>query len=160
MVKEHTDLRALAEEVERGLAALELPASPETLYAPVRYVLEGGGKRLRPALVLLSAEAFGGAGARQRALPAALAVEVFHNFTLVHDDIMDRAETRRGRPTVHTRWDEGTAILVGDVMIGMAYEAVLRSNLDRKLEILEAMSQGLIYVCECQSIDCELGRRV
>ncbi len=75
--------------------------SPTALYDPVRYVLEGGGKRVRPALVLLAAEAFGGAEARARAMPAALAVEVFHNFTLVHDDIMDHAATRRGRPTVH-----------------------------------------------------------
>lgn len=131
---------------------------PQSLYEPTHYVLGGGGKRVRGVLTLLAADAVGGNGAL--AVDAGAAVETMHNFTLVHDDIMDRAETRRGRPTVHTRWDEGTAILVGDVMIGLAYEAVLRSALDRKLEILEAMSQGLIDVCEGQSLDCELARRV
>ena len=116
--------RPLAErlraDVEAGLAALGLPAEPASLYDPVRYALSSGGKRLRPVALLLAAEAFGGPAARRRALPAALAVETFHNFTLVHDDIMDRAETRRGRPCVHTRWGEAEAILAGDLMHGLS----------------------------------------
>ena len=116
--------RPLAErlraDVEAGLAALGLPAEPASLYDPVRYALSSGGKRLRPVALLLAAEAFGGPAARRRALPAALAVETFHNFTLVHDDIMDRAETRRGRPTVHTTWGEAEAILAGDLMHGLS----------------------------------------
>ncbi|NNF56666.1 MAG: polyprenyl synthetase family protein, partial [Rhodothermaceae bacterium] len=115
-------LRLLVEQVEGGLKALPLPDEPAELYAPVRYVLKGGGKRMRPVLLLLTAEAYGGAEARARAMPAALAVEVFHNFTLVHDDIMDAAPERRGRPTIHIRWDDATAILVGDLLMGLSYD--------------------------------------
>jgi geranylgeranyl diphosphate synthase type II len=86
----------------------------------VQYVLDGGGKRVRPTLLLLVAEAYGRSA--ETALPAALAVEVFHNFTLVHDDIMDEADERRGRPTVHVKWDVGTAILTGDLLMGLSYE--------------------------------------
>ena len=131
---------------------------PQSLYEPTHYVLASGGKRVRGVLTLLAADAVGGSG--ELIVDAGAAVEVMHNFTLVHDDIMDRAETRRGRPTVHTRWDEGTAILAGDVMIGMSYEAILRSTLDRKTEIMDALTRGLIDVCEGQALDCELARRV
>lgn len=131
---------------------------PQSLYEPTNYVLGGGGKRVRGVLVLLAADAVGGSAAA--VVDAGAAVETLHNFTLVHDDIMDRAETRRGRPTVHTRWDEGTAILAGDVMIGLAYEAVLRSDLERRIEILDALNRGVIDVCEGQALDCELAKRV
>lgn len=133
-------------------------SEPQSLYEPTHYVLGGGGKRVRGVLVLLAADAVGGAA--DRVVDAGAAVETLHNFTLVHDDIMDRAETRRGRPTVHTRWDEGTAILAGDVMIGLAYEAVIRGELDNKLGILDALTRGIIDVCEGQALDCELARRV
>jgi geranylgeranyl diphosphate synthase, type II len=131
---------------------------PQSLYEPTHYVLAGGGKRVRGVLTLLAADAVGGRG--DAVVDAGAAVETLHNFTLVHDDIMDRAETRRGRPTVHMRWDEGTAILAGDVMIGLAYEAVLHSALGRKLEILDALTRGVVDVCEGQALDCELARRV
>jgi geranylgeranyl diphosphate synthase, type II len=131
---------------------------PQSLYEPTHYLLGGGGKRVRGVLTLLAADAVGGSG--ERVVDAGAAVETLHNFTLVHDDIMDRAETRRGRPTVHTRWDEGTAILTGDVMIGLAYEAVLRSDVGHKLEILDALTRGVIDVCEGQALDCELAKRV
>jgi geranylgeranyl diphosphate synthase type II len=133
-------------------------SEPQSLYEPTHYVLGGGGKRVRGVLALLAADAVGGCGAD--VVDAGAAVETLHNFTLVHDDIMDRADTRRGRPTVHTRWDEGTAILAGDVMIGLAYDAVLHSALDRKLEIIDALNRGIIDVCEGQALDCELARRV
>ena len=132
-------------------------SEPQSLYEPTHYVLAGGGKRVRGVLTLLAADAVGGNGAD--AVDAGAAVETLHNFTLVHDDIMDSAETRRGRQTVHTRWDSATAILAGDVMIGLAYQAVLQSALDRKLEILDALSRGLIDVCEGQALDCELARK-
>lgn len=133
-------------------------SEPQSLYEPTHYVLGGGGKRVRGVLVLLAADAVGGSA--EGVVDAGAAVETLHNFTLVHDDIMDRAETRRGRPTVHTRWDEGTAILAGDVMIGLAYEAVIRGELDNKVEILDALTRGIIDVCEGQALDCELARRV
>ena len=145
----------LLADIERGLAGLDLPAAPASLYDPIRYVLASGGKRLRPVALLLSAEAFGGAAARARALPAALAVEVFHNFTLVHDDIMDRAATRRGRPTVHTTWGEAEAILAGDLMHGMSArllgEADLGEASGRRARAL--FDRMVVRLCEGQALD-------
>jgi geranylgeranyl diphosphate synthase, type II len=96
---------------------------PVTMYEPARYVLSGGGKRIRPVLVLLACEAVG--GNPLDAVDASVAVEILHNFTLVHDDIMDRADTRRGRLTVHKKWDQNIAILVGDELMGIAYKTLL-----------------------------------
>ncbi len=117
---DHID--SLRSEIEEGLRGLVTDRSPGVLYTPVQYVLEGGGKRVRPTLLLLVAEAYG--RPPESALPAALAVEVFHNFTLVHDDIMDDADERRGRATVHVKWDLGTAILTGDLLMGLSYEVL------------------------------------
>lgn len=130
---------------------------PVSLYQPTRYVLEAGGKRVRAVLVMLAAESVGAEA--NAALDAGVAVEILHNFTLVHDDIMDRSPTRRGRQTVHTRWDEGTAILVGDVMIGIAYQIILRSIQTRQAEVLAALSQGLVDVCEGQMLDKDFETR-
>ncbi|MFP4228959.1 MAG: polyprenyl synthetase family protein [Salinivenus sp.] len=115
-----TRVSAHRQAIDEALVDLVSDREPEVLYAPVQYVLEGGGKRVRPTLLLLVAEAYGAPVAR--ALPAALAVEVFHNFTLVHDDIMDEAKERRARPTVHEKWDVGTAILTGDLLMGLSYD--------------------------------------
>jgi geranylgeranyl diphosphate synthase type II len=149
----------LVEEVERGLAALPLPEEPATLYAPVRYVLDGGGKRVRPVLVLLAAEAFGGEAARRRALPAALAVEVFHNFTLVHDDIMDGASARRGRPTVHVRWDPGTAILAGDLLMGLSYDLLAQVEDADTAALVRRFHRMVLRLCEGQALDAAFERR-
>ena len=99
----------LQQEVEFQLSKLDFPQQPESLYDPLRYMLSLGGKRIRPVLVLLANDLF--SGKRENAMPAALAVEVFHNFTLLHDDIMDRAPLRRGKPTVHQKWNSNIAIL-------------------------------------------------
>ncbi|HLT47799.1 MAG TPA: polyprenyl synthetase family protein [Rubricoccaceae bacterium] len=154
-------LQRLAGEVEAGLAAClgELPAEPAVLYGPVRYVLEGGGKRIRPVLVLLAAEAFGGEAARRRALPAALAVEVFHNFTLVHDDIMDGAAERRGRPTVHVRWDAGTAILSGDLLMGLSYDLLARVEGADTAALVRRFHAMVLRLCEGQALDAAFERR-
>lgn len=146
-------------EIEDGLAGLELPSAPATLYDPVRYILSSGGKRIRPVLVLLTAEAFGGLAARQRALPAALACEVFHNFTLVHDDIMDHASTRRGRPTVHTTWTEATAILSGDVMMGLAYELLTRVPTPDLAGLMQPFHRMVRRLCEGQALDLDFETR-
>lgn len=146
-------LTSIATAIDRALAALDLPDEPAGLYAPVRYVLDGGGKRIRPALVLLAAEAFGGEGARARALGPALGVEVFHNFTLVHDDIMDHAATRRGRPTVHERWDEPTAILAGDLMMGLAARLVVGAKGADAAALAEAHYRTVALLCEGQTLD-------
>ncbi|MEZ4698738.1 MAG: polyprenyl synthetase family protein [Rhodothermales bacterium] len=150
-------IQSLRERIEAGLAALEFPATPASLYEPVRYVLQAPGKRVRPVLLLLAAEALG--AERDRALPAALAVEVFHNFTLVHDDIMDNAPTRRGRPTVHARWDESTAILCGDFMVALSYDLLARVPGIELKPVLDAYFRMVRLLCEGQALDKEFETR-
>lgn len=113
------DYRAM---VEEAIASLQLPQRPAGLYEPIRYAMDCGGKRLRPILCLAMCDALG--GNPETAINQALAVELFHNFTLLHDDVMDQAEMRRGRPTVHVRWDTRTAILSGDAMLTIALRLV------------------------------------
>ena len=149
-------VRLLTDTVDHALATLHLPDEPASLYEPVRYVLDGGGKRLRPALLLLAAETFGTSA--ERALPAALAVEVFHNFTLVHDDIMDHAEERRGRATVHLVWGESTAILAGDLLMGMAYDLLARTSTDRLPELVRVFHRMVVRLCEGQALDEQFER--
>ena len=126
---------------------------PGSLYDPVHYLFVGGGKRVRPILTLLACEAAGGNS--DHAMSAALSVELLHNFTLVHDDIMDRSPMRRGRPTVHKAFDENTAILSGDVMMGMAMRMLERSarHAPDPIAVIGAFSTGLIEVCEGQALD-------
>ena len=109
------------------------------------------GKRLRPVLLLLTAEAFGVTA--ERAMPAALAVEVFHNFTLVHDDIMDNASARRGNPTVHKRWDESTAILSGDYLMGLSYELLSDTRIEQVAALLDVYHRMVRLLCEGQALD-------
>jgi len=134
-----------------------------SLAAPLRYVLSSGGKRIRPVLLLLAYEAVSDKRAAVRklngALNAALAVEALHNFTLVHDDIMDDAPSRRGRATVHTKWDENTAILVGDELVALAYRALLKTKSPRIGQILKIFTDGLLEVCEGQGLDKEFEQR-
>ncbi len=151
-------VQSLRDRLEAELLAIDLPREPAALYDSVRYMLAGGGKRFRPVLTLLAAEAFGGEEARERAMPAALAVEVFHNFTLVHDDIMDRADERRGRQTVHVRWDEATAILCGDFMMGLAYDSLARIETDRTADIIRIFHRMVARLCEGQALDMAFER--
>ncbi len=153
-------VEGLRREVEQALAALPLPDEPAGLYGPVRYVLEGGGKRMRPLLVLLAADAYGGPDGLRRAMPAAVAVELFHNFTLVHDDIMDAATSRRGRATVHVRWDDATAILAGDLMMGMAYDLLARVEGAPTAELVRLFHRMVVRLCEGQSLDTAFERRL
>lgn len=127
--------------------------SPAGLYDPMKYVLSAGGKRIRPMVTILSCEAFG--GTFEKSLDAAVAMEILHNFTLVHDDIMDNADTRRGEPTVHKKWDVSTAILAGDGLLGLAYRSLLRTDSPRIGDITKAFTEGVIDVCEGQSFDKE-----
>lgn len=145
------DVSALRASVESALAAVVPRRDPADLYDPYRYVMAGDGKRLRPVLLLLAAEACGVAAAE--ALPAALATEVFHNFTLVHDDIMDRAPTRRGRATVHVRWGEPTAILAGDLMMGEAYGLLAQTRVGDLRTLLDAWGEMVRRLCEGQMED-------
>ena len=124
---------------------------PESLYKPASYILESGGKRLRPLLVLLSAKAVN--GKFSQAYNAAVAVELLHNFTLVHDDIMDNADKRRNRLTLHKKYDTSTAILVGDGLLSVAYEYLLKDCNGNTKAVLSAFTNGLLEVCNGQSID-------
>ena len=137
--------------VEAGLRQVVPGFSPEGLYAPARYALEGGGKRVRPLLVLLAAQASG--ASTQEALPAALAVEVFHTFTLVHDDVMDHSATRRGRPAVHTAWDEPTAMLAGDLLMGESYRLLAASPRGDLRAMLATWNEMVRRLCEGQALD-------
>jgi len=121
------------------------------LYAPVRYLMALGGKRLRPVLVMAACEACG--GTKEQALPAALAVELFHNFTLMHDDIMDEAPLRRGQATVHEKWDDNLAILSGDALHVMACEALLDAPAAALPSLLRMYHRTALEVCEGQEQD-------
>jgi geranylgeranyl diphosphate synthase type II len=159
-----TDLQHhLLNKVEEGLKAIKLPAKPETLYQPYKYALSAGGKRIRPMLTLLACGLC--EGDIDDALPAALATEILHNFTLVHDDIMDRADTRRGEPSVFKKWNQNIAILSGDVMFADAYQKLEyygHSDAYTKAEYLainEVFNRAIITVCEGQALDMEFAER-
>ena len=124
---------------------------PSSLYSPGLYVIEGGGKRLRPLLVLFSSKAVG--GKFSTAYNASVAVELLHNFTLVHDDIMDNADKRRSKLTLHKKYDISTAILTGDSLLSVAYEQLLKDCNGNSKQILAAFTKGLVDVCEGQSMD-------
>lgn len=137
--------------VEKHIQNLTIPDTPPELYEPVRYILSLGGKRIRPALVILACDMF--AGAVEPALLPAMAIEIFHNFTLLHDDIMDRSPLRRGHPTVHVKYNENVAILSGDVM------SILASRLMNKAPgvvlsvVQEVFTKTAMEVCEGQQMD-------
>ncbi len=145
------------EVVDQQLRSCVKKNEPRSLYQPVRYVLSGGGKRIRPLLVLLSCEAVG--GSMRQAQHAAVAIEVLHNFTLVHDDIMDNAPSRRGRPTVHTKWDTNIAILVGDELVALAYRELLKTRSPYIARVADIFTEGVVEVCEGQAYDKEFETR-
>ena len=138
---------------ENYLAQMQLPEEPQLLYQPILYAMSAGGKRIRPTLLLLCCDAFG--GDVREAMSAAAAVEMFHNFTLLHDDIMDNAMVRRGKPSVYAEWGENVAILSGDAMMIYAYK-LLRNVPDEKLpRILSIFSEMALQVCEGQQYDMD-----
>ena len=147
----------LADIVQNEIKNLKYPQQPELLYAPIVYSLEEGGKRIRPVALLMACNLF--RDEIDCAKPAALAVEVFHNFTLLHDDIMDRSDTRRGKPAVHTRWNDNVAILSGDAMMIYAYK--LLCGCDRRVlpQLLETFNETASGVCEGQQYDMDFESR-
>ena len=149
-----TELKQL---FETYLARQIFDKEPVNLYLPIKYTLENGGKRVRPMLVLLSAKSFG--ADIQSALPAAAAIEIFHNFTLLHDDIMDQAPIRRGKPTVHQKWDENTAILSGDTMLVWAYKMLEAYDADIYKKLNSLLNKTAIEVCEGQQMDMDFENR-
>ncbi len=140
-------------EIEEKINSSISKKSPSGLYQPIKYILKSGGKKIRPILTLFVCEALG--GNYKEALYAASAIEMLHTFTLVHDDIMDNADTRRGLETIHKKWDRDTAILVGDQLVGISYQCLLKTRETYLKEILDCFTNGIIEVCEGQALDKE-----
>ena len=141
----------LSERVNGIIRELDIPESPDELYEPIRYILSMGGKRIRPVLALMSANLF--KDEIEDALPPAISIELFHNFTLIHDDIMDHAPVRRNFPTVHTKWNTNIGILSGDALNIYAYGHLLKSRKDKLFQLLEIFNETALEVCEGQQLD-------
>jgi len=142
----------LTQMVEQELTKLSFPAEPELLYAPMRYALQSGGKRIRPVMALMCAEMFS-QNIDSKIVSTSLGLELFHTFTLIHDDIMDNADLRRGVPTVVKKWDTNVAILSGDGMLIEAYRLLCGSPC--AAEVLKIFNQAAVEVCEGQQLDVD-----
>ena len=151
------DLKYYLEQVQAIFDAERFVFEPKELYEPIDYTLRLGGKRIRPTLLLAASAMFG--GNTDEARGAALGIETFHNFTLLHDDLMDRSPLRRGQPTVYRKWDENTAILSGDTMYALAWRYFLRQPTPRLQAILQCFNETAIEVCEGQQKDMNFERR-
>lgn len=143
--------------IEEELRQLEIPESPANLYSPIGYFLNLKGKKIRPILTLLSAELFG--ENIEQAKHAALAIEIFHNFTLIHDDIMDEAPLRRGQQTVHEKWNTNIAILSGDVLMIKAYEQLALCPPSVLPDLITIFNKTAVEVCEGQQMDMDFETR-
>ena len=143
--------------VNKAIADIKYTEQPTELYEPITYLMQLGGKRMRPVLVLVSTELFG--GNVLKALDAAIGIELFHNFTLMHDDIMDKAPLRRGKPTVHAKWNESAAILSGDVMFVEAYKLMIKVDDGILREVLAVFSDTASGVCQGQQADMNFENR-
>lgn len=139
--------------INNEIAKLDWKREPYGLYEPIEYTLAAGGKRVRPQLAMIASRMFDGKD--EAVLPAALALEVFHNFTLLHDDVMDKADMRRGRPTVHVKWNENTAILSGDQMLIEAYKLLSGVPADKLPKVLQLFNQMATQICEGQQYDVD-----
>jgi len=137
--------------IDNALARQDFDSEPKELYQPIDYIMALGGKRLRPALTIAACDLFN--GEVQDALLPALGIEVFHNFSLVHDDIMDNASLRRGKKTVHEKWNTNIAILAGDAMLVKAYQYIAKVDREILPKVLKTFSQMAIQVCEGQQYD-------
>ncbi|MEZ5147258.1 MAG: polyprenyl synthetase family protein [Bacteroidales bacterium] len=146
-------LEALQKKIRERIAGLEYSRQPENLYKPIDYTLNLGGKRLRPALCLLACDMF--SDSNDKALETAIGIEIFHNFTLLHDDIMDEAPIRRGKETVYKKWNSNVAILSGDTMMALSYEFVMRAPENVRYEVFKIFNQTAIEVCEGQQYDMD-----
>jgi geranylgeranyl diphosphate synthase type II len=150
-------LEDLQELISEAVEKLTFPGYPAELYEPITYILSIGGKRMRPALLLMACDLFG--GDVDAAVPPALAIEVFHNFTLMHDDIMDNAPLRRGRTTVHEKWNQNVGILSGDVMLIEGYKLMMQVEERLLRPIMNIFNSTAVSVCEGQQIDMEFETR-
>ncbi|PLW95655.1 MAG: isoprenyl synthetase [Marinilabiliales bacterium] len=146
----HT-IKELSNLINDRIQAININKEPKELYDPIIYTLEGGGKRLRPVSMLLACDTYG--GKVEDAVNPAMGIEIFHNFTLLHDDIMDQAPLRRGRETVYKKWDNNVAILSGDTMFAVAYDYIRQTRNELVPEIMKIFCQTSIEVCEGQQYD-------
>ena len=145
-------------DINKEIAHLDWNKEPKGLYEPIEYTLASGGKRVRPTLALIAAECITNGGlinSMDDVLPAALALEVFHNFTLMHDDVMDRATVRRGRETVHVKWNDNTAILSGDQMLIEAYKLIAKVPSPKLPQVLNWFNEMATGICEGQQMDVD-----
>lgn len=143
-------------QLEHALARQDFDHDPSELYQPMHYIMHLGGKRLRPALTLAGSDLF--EGELSEALLPALGIETFHNFSLVHDDIMDQAELRRGKPTVHKKWDRNRAILAGDALLVKSYQYLAQVERATLPKVLKVFSRTAMEVCEGQQMDMNFER--
>lgn len=143
--------------INKEIENIHYPLHPKSLFEPISYILSLGGKRVRPALALMSYNLY--KDDIQKAMPAAMAVEVFHNFTLLHDDLMDRADIRRGKPTVHIKWYDNLAILSGDAMLIEAYKEMCKIDSKYLAECLNVFSKTATEICCGQQLDMEFEQR-
>lgn len=150
------NLGILQERISTGIASLALDRQPAGLYEPVAYCLKNGGKRMRPVMTLLGCQLFG--GDPEEAVSAAVGLELFHNFTLMHDDIMDNAPIRRGQSAVHAKWGANTAILSGDVLFALAFNQMLDVPDHALRKVLALFNRTVIEVCEGQQYDMDFER--
>lgn len=150
------NIKYFLDRVEQLFSEENFMGTPEELYAPIDYTLRLGGKRIRPTLLLAANALFG--GKEDEALGAALGIETFHNFTLLHDDLMDRSPLRRGQPTVYVKWDENTAVLSGDTMYALAWRYMLRTPDAELRGVLACFNETAIEVCEGQQKDMNFER--
>ncbi len=155
-MKIYTNAELLAA-FEKHLSQMQTPDEPQLLYAPIKYALSGGGKRIRPTLLMLAYNIF--RDDVERALPPAMAVEIFHNFTLLHDDIMDNAAMRRGRESVYARWGGNVAILSGDAMLITAYSCLRDVPQEEMSQVLKTFNVMAMQVCEGQQFDMDFESR-
>lgn len=147
----------IQEKVNAYIASLPYERKPKSLYEPIEYVLAAGGKRIRPSFVLMAYNLFH--DDVDRILPVATALETYHNYTLLHDDLMDKADMRRGRPTVHKKWDDNTAILSGDTMLVLAYEHLAKCDTKYLKPALDLFTETALEVSEGQQFDMEFETR-
>lgn len=143
--------------IEEKIEAVSFPKEPNNLYDPLKYFITLGGKRTRPLLTLLGCDLFGKTG--EHAINAAIAVELFHNFTLIHDDIMDEAPLRRGKSTVHTKWNSNIAILSGDVLFVKAFEYLSNNDVKYLPHLIRVFTRTATEVCEGQQMDMDFETR-
>lgn len=143
--------------VNDAVKAIPYPKQPNNLYEPIAYTMALGGKRIRPILVLMTCEAVGGDIAK--AINPAIGLEMFHNFTLLHDDVMDKADIRRGKPTVHVKWNDNTAILSGDAMLTMATQLIAKAPAETLAQVMELYNRTAMEIYEGQQYDVDFEKR-